>query len=78
MAAHTTATTAWKWNKVDVAGKKICCIGAGYVGGPTMAIIAKNVPSMTVRRVPRRESALFPQPHTFTAGYRGGHLTAPH
>ena len=21
---------------------KICCIGAGYVGGPTMAMIAKN------------------------------------
>ena len=23
--------------------KNICCIGAGYVGGPTMAVIAKNV-----------------------------------
>ena len=21
---------------------RICCIGAGYVGGPTMALIAKN------------------------------------
>ena len=22
--------------------KKICCIGAGYVGGPTMAVIANK------------------------------------
>ncbi|MDG1189087.1 MAG: hypothetical protein P8N00_00930, partial [Flavobacteriales bacterium] len=22
--------------------KNICCIGAGYVGGPTMAVIAKQ------------------------------------
>lgn len=27
---------------------KICCIGAGYVGGPTMAVIAKKCPSITV------------------------------
>ena len=26
----------------------ICCIGAGYVGGPTMAVIAKNCPSVNV------------------------------
>ena len=25
---------------------KICCIGAGYVGGPTMAVIAKNNPNI--------------------------------
>ena len=24
--------------------KNICCIGAGYVGGPTMAVFAKNCP----------------------------------
>ena len=23
---------------------KICCIGAGYVGGPTMAILSKHCP----------------------------------
>ncbi|MFD0836283.1 nucleotide sugar dehydrogenase [Mariniflexile aquimaris] len=28
--------------------KNICCIGAGYVGGPTMAVIAKNNPHITV------------------------------
>ncbi|WP_396601127.1 nucleotide sugar dehydrogenase [Algibacter sp. R77976] len=27
---------------------KICCIGAGYVGGPTMAVIAKKNPSIRV------------------------------
>ncbi len=30
---------------------KICCIGAGYVGGPTMAVIAKQCPNMTVNVV---------------------------
>ena len=27
---------------------KICCIGAGYVGGPTMAVIARQCPNNTV------------------------------
>ena len=28
--------------------KRICCIGAGYVGGPSMAIIAEKCPDITV------------------------------
>ncbi|WP_027138126.1 UDP-glucose 6-dehydrogenase [Gaetbulibacter saemankumensis] len=28
--------------------KSICCIGAGYVGGPTMAVIAQKCPHITV------------------------------
>lgn len=28
--------------------KNICCIGAGYVGGPTMAVIAAKCPEITV------------------------------
>jgi|GEM_PF-209954 len=28
--------------------KKICCIGAGYVGGPTMAVIAQKCPDIDV------------------------------
>lgn len=28
--------------------KKICCIGAGYVGGPTMAVIAQKCPHILV------------------------------
>ena len=31
--------------------KNICCIGAGYVGGPTMAVIADNCPSIKVEVV---------------------------
>jgi UDPglucose 6-dehydrogenase len=30
---------------------KICCIGAGYVGGPTMAMIAKQCPNVSVHVV---------------------------
>src|SRR5690606_5268871 len=30
---------------------KICCIGAGYVGGPTMAMIALKAPDIEVRVV---------------------------
>ena len=29
--------------------KKILCIGAGYVGGPTMAVIAKQCPKVSVK-----------------------------
>lgn len=28
--------------------KKICCIGAGYVGGPTMSVMAKMCPDIKV------------------------------
>ena len=28
--------------------KNICCIGAGYVGGPTMAVIAVKCPHLNV------------------------------
>ena len=31
--------------------KKICCIGAGYVGGPTMSVIADKCPNVEVRVV---------------------------
>ena len=31
--------------------KNICCIGAGYVGGPTMSVIAKNCPYIQVNVV---------------------------
>ena len=29
----------------------ICCIGAGYVGGPTMSVIAQKCPHITVNVV---------------------------
>ncbi len=31
--------------------KKICCIGAGYVGGPTMSVIANKCPDISVNVV---------------------------
>jgi len=31
--------------------KKICCIGAGYVGGPTMAVIADKCPNIKINVV---------------------------
>lgn len=34
-----------------MAVKRICCIGAGYVGGPTMAVIAKKCPHIQVNVV---------------------------
>lgn len=37
---------------------KICCIGAGYVGGPTMAIIAKQCPHIKVTVVDLNESRI--------------------
>ena len=30
---------------------KICCMGAGYVGGPTMAVIAKMCPKVSMKRL---------------------------
>ena len=31
--------------------KNICCIGAGYVGGPTMSVIAEMCPNLIVNVV---------------------------
>ena len=37
---------------------KICCIGAGYVGGPTMAVIAKKNPNIKVTIVDINEERI--------------------
>ncbi|TWU59866.1 UDP-glucose 6-dehydrogenase [Rubripirellula tenax] len=37
---------------------KICCIGAGYVGGPTMAMIAKQCPEIAVHVVDLNQSRI--------------------
>ncbi|HEY5654070.1 MAG TPA: UDP-glucose 6-dehydrogenase [Pontiella sp.] len=37
---------------------KICCIGAGYVGGPTMAMIAKKCPDIQVTVVDINEARI--------------------
>lgn len=38
--------------------KNICCIGAGYVGGPTMAMIAKQCPDIKVNVVDINEDRI--------------------
>ena len=40
-------------SKVDI--KNICCIGAGYVGGPTMAVIADKCPDIKINVVDLNE-----------------------
>src|SRR5690554_5326135 len=38
--------------------KNICCIGAGYVGGPTMAVIAQKCPGIDVTVVDINEQRI--------------------
>jgi UDPglucose 6-dehydrogenase len=38
--------------------KNICCIGAGYIGGPTMAVIAKHCPDRTLMVVDINEKRI--------------------
>ena len=38
--------------------KNICCIGAGYVGGPTMAVIAQKNSDITVTVVDINEKRI--------------------
>lgn len=38
--------------------KRICCIGAGYVGGPTCSVIAHMCPEITVTVVDVNESRI--------------------
>jgi len=56
MSVTTTATkTAATTTASEKKQKTICCIGAGYVGGPTMAVIAKHCPNLRVIVVDRDE-----------------------
>ena len=41
-------TATGKYFMALAAVRKICCIGAGYVGGPTMAVIADRCPEIEV------------------------------
>ena len=38
--------------------KNICCIGAGYVGGPTMAVIANKCPHLKIEVVDLNEERI--------------------
>ena len=43
---------------MDVLIKNICCIGAGYVGGPTMAVIADKCSDIEVNVVDINEKRI--------------------
>lgn len=45
--------------------QQICCIGAGYVGGPTMAVIAKQCPEIRVTVVDMNQERVNIQINTF-------------
>ena len=49
--------------------RKICCIGAGYVGGPTMAMIAYKCPHIEVSLEPKKPAPF--QLHMMPAWGRG-------
>ena len=52
--------------------KRIACIGAGYVGGPTMAVIAMKCPQYKVNVVDVSEARIKAWQTDTTA-----HLTSP-
>ena len=43
---------------MSIQVKNICCIGAGYVGGPTMAVIAQKCPGIKVHVVDLNEERI--------------------
>ena len=49
--------------------QRICCMGAGYVGGPTMAVIADRCPDVQVTVVDLNEQRIAAVSYT--------HLTLP-
>ena len=38
--------------------KNICCIGAGYVGGPTMSVIADKCPNININVVDKNSERI--------------------
>ena len=38
--------------------KTICCIGAGYVGGPTMSVIADKCPNLNINVVDKNSERI--------------------
>ena len=48
-------SSSWLLNKKN---ENICCIGAGYVGGPTMAVIALECPEIKITVVDKNSKKL--------------------
>jgi UDPglucose 6-dehydrogenase len=53
-----TASIKTKFSSYMIKIKNICCIGAGYVGGPTMAVIAQKCPHIKVNVVDINEARI--------------------
>ena len=49
-------SSSWLIKKMKI--NRICCIGAGYVGGPTMAVIAHKCPNIEVNVVDVNEEKI--------------------
>lgn len=52
LTSHSTTSSSTISDSVSISGewtiRRICCIGAGYVGGPTCAVIADRCPDIAV------------------------------
>ena len=48
----------FSFRSLDMTLEKICCIGAGYVGGPTCSVIAYKCPNLTVTVVDLSEQRI--------------------
>lgn len=58
LTPSNSSASAAKPERIIPPIRKICCIGAGYVGGPTMAMIAKQCPDIEVRVVDINEARI--------------------
>ena len=45
-------------NSMSLKVSKICCLGAGYVGGPTCTVIASKCPEIKVTVVDKSEDRI--------------------
>ncbi len=43
---------------MEITIKTICCIGAGYVGGPTMTVMASKCPDLIFNVVDKNEKRI--------------------
>ena len=50
VALHISPNQTEKTKMSEDWELKVCCMGAGYVGGPTMAVIAKQCPKVRLFR----------------------------
>ena len=54
---------------IEIKIKRICCIGAGYVGGPTMAVIADKSPNIVVTVLDINKQRILIGPFVYSQNY---------